>query len=117
MFFKIKYKKGSWKGLKFGKGNKLLIAFPGFDDSPEKFNLLEPSLSVEYLCYVISLPFSNKEEWSGKDFNIDDLVFLIDHILIENDIKEFDLMGHSFGARIVQHLVFKYSSQINRIYL
>ena len=115
--FKIKYKKGNWKGLEFGKGNKLLIAFPGFDDSPEKFKLLDPSLGKEYLCYVISLPFSNKEEWLTQDFDIDDLIFLVEHILSETNSSEFDMIGHSFGARVVQHLVFKYSNQINRIYL
>lgn len=103
--------------LKFGKGDKLLIALHGFGDRAKLFLSLEPALKKNYTVYAIDLPYHGQTQWQEDSFSKRNMIDIFDLILKQEHKKRFELMGFSFGGRIILASLFELINQLNKIYL
>lgn len=113
----IKYGKSKVHYIRFGKGEKLLIALHGFSERANSFNALQESLSSVYIVYALDLPFHGQTEWSKETYNQEDISAVFKLILEKENQSQLDLMGYSLGGRIVQKLLFEWKEQIDKVYL
>jgi pimeloyl-ACP methyl ester carboxylesterase len=110
------YKNSRVGCLKFGEGERLLIAFHGFGDRANLFLRLQDALEKNYTVYAVDLPHHGHTTWREPSFNEKDMKRIVAKILQREDQYHFDLMGYSFGARIVQRLLWSYANQLERIF-
>ena len=103
--------------LRFGRGNRLLFAFHGFGDRAAMFLSISEALESEYVVYAIDLPFHGHTEWREKYFAGQDFVEVVEQICALEGKEQFDLMGFSFGARIVERLFFGFGRRVERLWL
>lgn len=102
---------------KFGSGDKLLIALHGFGDQSASFVALESALKNDYTVYAIDLPFHNQTQWQKDSFSQKDMIRLFKLILDREDKKRFELMGYSYGGRIILAMLSKIVEDLDKIYL
>ena len=103
--------------LRGGSGDQLLIAFHGFADSSDTFEEVMKVLGEKYTVYVINLPWHGKTVWAKNDFDLADVHWMIQQVLSAEHKERFELLGHSFGARIVLKLLPQYADQLDSIHL
>ena len=103
--------------LRFGQGEKLLIALHGFGDRARMFAVLEEALGANYTVVAIDWPFHGQTEWSKETFEKEDLLDIIRRILSEHDKNRFCLMGFSFGGRLSQAMLPELADQLDKLYL
>ncbi|MEO1516052.1 MAG: alpha/beta hydrolase [Bacteroidota bacterium] len=111
-----------WKGSqvhyhRFGTGPRLLFALHGYGDHAGLFDPLLPALHNSHTTYAIDLPFHGKTQWNGPRFLQADIHGILLQLALENGQKRFDLMGYSFGGRIVQSLLWSCGPQVERMFL
>ena len=111
------YQSNSIHTLKFGKGEDLLIVFPGYGDKATTFLKLEKGLAKKYTTYVVDLPKHGETTWSQPQFTPTFFIAIIHLILQTEKRKEFALMGHSYGGRVVLKMIPHFIQQLNRIIL
>lgn len=103
--------------LRFGDGNKLLIALHGFGDRARMFAVLEEALGKNYTVVAVDWPFHGQTEWSKETFSKEDLLGIIRQILEKEGKTRFCLMGFSFGARLSQAMLPELAPQLDKLYL
>jgi pimeloyl-ACP methyl ester carboxylesterase len=103
--------------LRFGQGEKLLIALHGFGDRARMFAVLEEALGKNYTVVAVDWPFHGQTEWTKDTFTKEDLLSVIRQILSENGKERFCLMGFSFGARLTQAMLPELAPQLDKLYL
>ncbi len=103
--------------LRFGQGERLLIALHGFGDRARMFAVLEEALGKNYTVVAVDWPFHGQTEWSKETFTKEDMLGIIRQILAANDKTRFCLMGFSFGARLSQAMLPELASQLDKLYL
>lgn len=103
--------------LKFGSGDKLLIALHGFSDRARMFSVLQEALGDNYRVVAIDWPFHGQTEWSKVSFNKQDMLDLIGQVAEHEGKKRFNLMGFSFGARLAQAMLPELAPQLDKLYL
>ena len=108
---------GQIHALRFGKGERLLIALHGFGDRARMFAVLEEALGKNYTVVAVDWPFHGQTEWSKETFTKEDMLGIIRQILAANDKKRFCLMGFSFGARLSQAMLPELAPQLDKLYL
>lgn len=108
---------GRVHGLKFGSGGQLLIAFHGFADRAQLFRPLEHTLSRAYTTIALDLPFHGQTEWQKPIFSKADLCAIIAQVLESEGKTRCDLMGFSFGARLLQAILPQLGTKVDQIYL
>ncbi len=108
---------GKVHALRFGQGEKLLIALHGFGDRARMFAVLEEALGKNYTVVAVDWPFHGQTEWSKETFTKEDLLGIITKILSENDKERFCLMGFSFGARLSQAMLPELVGRLDKLYL
>jgi pimeloyl-ACP methyl ester carboxylesterase len=113
----LKYEGSEIHFLRFGKGNRLLIALHGFADEASLFLKLEESLKETYTVYCIDLPFHGLTQWNKKVFDRKDISAIFKMILTKENKERFDLMGFSLGGRIVLKMLFEWIPQVDKFYL
>jgi len=113
----FEYQSNPVHSLKFGAGTALLIAFPGYGDYATTFLKIQTSLEKKYTVYIIDLPQHGETKWPHEQFSLDLFETIIQLILTKENKKEFALMGHSFGGRVVLKLIPVFSSQLTYLYL
>ncbi|MEM1326449.1 MAG: alpha/beta fold hydrolase [Bacteroidota bacterium] len=109
--------KGRVSYIKFGEGERLLIALHGFSDQAKLFLNLESSLSSHYTVYAIDLPFHGGTEWTTEDFVPEDMLLVVQQILELSGRDHFDLMGYSMGGRIAQMILPQIIDRVQHLYL
>ena len=102
--------------LKFGNGEKLLIALHGFGDHASVFLPLEPALKKDYTVYALDLPYHGQTQWQGDSFSKKNVIGLFEFILKREQKKRFDLMGFSFGGRIILSSLSELNDKIGKIF-
>ncbi len=85
---------------KFGRGERLLIAFHGFAHDHKMFNILQAGLSAQFTVYAIDLPFHGRSKWKDKVYRPKDIQTLVKYILQQEQQTHFSALGFSYGARI-----------------
>ena len=84
---------------KTGSGNPIIL-LQGWAASSTIFESITNILKTKYTIYVIDLPGFGKSEEPDKPYNLDDYVDLLYQFIIDLDIYNPILLGHSFGGRI-----------------
>lgn len=103
--------------LRFGEGEKLLIALHGFGDRARMFAVLEEALGKNYTVVAVDWPFHGQTEWSKESFTKEDLLSIIGTILTRHNKERFCLMGFSFGARLSQAMLPELVERLDKLYL
>ncbi|MEY4935453.1 MAG: hypothetical protein RIS64_1812 [Bacteroidota bacterium] len=111
------YKNSRIGCLRFGRGERLLIAFHGFGDRSNLFLELQNSLESHYTVYAVDLPHHGHTQWRESFFNKRDIKRIISTITEMENKYRFELMGYSFGARIIQRMVWEFAPRLDRLYL
>jgi pimeloyl-ACP methyl ester carboxylesterase len=113
----LNYKTSKVRFIRFGNGEKLLIALHGFGDRANQFLALETALKKDYIVFAIDLPYHGQTQWIGDSFSKKDLLALFDSILKREHKNRFELMGFSFGGRIILASLFDSIKSLDKIYL
>jgi pimeloyl-ACP methyl ester carboxylesterase len=103
--------------LRFGSGERLLIALHGFGDKAELFAPLAQALGKNYTVAALDLPFHGQTDWQQNRFSKTDLVRIIRQIMAEAGRERLSLMGFSFGGRLVLSLLPELKDCTDQIYL
>jgi pimeloyl-ACP methyl ester carboxylesterase len=111
------YKNSRIGCLRFGHGERLLIAFHGFGDRATLFLPLQESLEPHYTVYAVDLPHHGHTQWRESFFNKRDIKRIISTIAEMENKYSFELMGYSFGARILQRMVWEFAPRLDRLFL
>ena len=99
---------------KIGSGNPIILLH-GWAASSTIFDSITNILKSKYTVYVIDLPGFGKSEEPDTPYNLDNYVDLLFQFIVDLDIYNPILLGHSFGGRIA----IKYASlyKINKLIL
>jgi pimeloyl-ACP methyl ester carboxylesterase len=113
----IQHKQSNIHYYRFGKGEKLLLAFHGYGEDGSSFGLFEKYLETEFTIIAIDFPFHGKTEWNeGLLFTIDDLINIIN--LINQLLNQpINLLGYSMGGRVALYLTQNIPAKINSVVL
>ncbi|MCC6461904.1 MAG: alpha/beta hydrolase [Saprospiraceae bacterium] len=103
--------------LRFGQGERLLVALHGFGDRARLFAILEKALIERYTVVAFDLPFHGQTEWHQRSFAKEDLIAIIRQIQAREGKERLSLMGYSFGARLVQAMLPDFLPQLDKLYL
>ncbi len=115
--FYIDFKNARIHCLRFGQGERLLIALHGFGDRARLFAILEKALAERYTVVAFDLPFHGQTEWPERSFSKADLMGIVHTILRRENKERLCLMGYSFGARLCQALMPDLLPQLDKLYL
>ena len=113
----LEYEDSKVHFIRFGKGEKLLIALPGFGDQAALFLALQEALTGDYTVYAIDLPFHGKTIWKKESFSKKDITGVFDLISKKEQKERFELMGFSFGGRIILASISKVIDRLDGIRL
>lgn len=112
----IQYKNSQVEVLKFGEGDKVLIAFHGFGDKAKLFSPLT-SLSSLYTVYAVSFPYHGATNWNEGLFSRADILNIIQLILKKEGKEKFSIMGYSMGGKITLSMIPLVYQQLEKVYL
>ncbi len=123
----------------YGSGPKVILAFHGYGDSGNQFNILEQEMGRDYTIIAPDMPLHGHTKWNENDFVMDDLVLILNKILEElpgvqkgvkrnclqiipngtetEECDKFSMLSFSMGGRIVLNLLEKIPRQIERAVL
>jgi pimeloyl-ACP methyl ester carboxylesterase len=113
----LEYKNSQIHFTKFGIGEKLLIALHGFGDRDSSFLALKPALKKEYTVYAIDLPFHGQTRWQSDSFSRKEIIDLFELILNREHKQRFELLGYSFGGRLILASLLDIIVRVDKIYL
>lgn len=114
----LTYHSSSIHYLKFGDGDRFLIAFHGFGEQAATFLKLSPSLSPLYTIIAIDFPLHGKTDWQ-EDRYIEpkDLSEIVTRLMEKWNIHRISLLGFSMGGRLVFSLATLMAEKIERLIL
>ncbi|MCC7504766.1 MAG: alpha/beta fold hydrolase [Saprospiraceae bacterium] len=115
--FYLEHRQNRVHCLRFGAGERLLIAVHGYGDRARLFVVLAEALAKNYTVVAIDLPFHGQTEWHEDTFSKHDMAAIVRQVLAHEGRERFNLMGFSFGARIVQALLPEFIQQLDKLYL
>ncbi len=116
-------KKGriNWNWKQFGTGKTLLLAFHGFNRSPDDFEPFGRWIGDKYTILAFDLFFHGKShpemDTELIPLSLPDLKKLIDEILKIYGTHEFEVIAYSFGGRLALNCVEIYGNRVKGIYL
>jgi pimeloyl-ACP methyl ester carboxylesterase len=117
MRFTLTYRQSTISYLRFGTGKRLLLCFHGFGDRGAIFYNLNKKITDEFTLIALDLPFHGHTDWREKTMQKIDFEAIVNKLLEIENAKKCSLAGFSFGARIVQNLLFSHTDLIEKIYL
>ena len=99
---------------KSGSGDPIILLH-GWGVNSSIFNSIVELLNKKYLVYVIDLPGFGKSEEPDDYYTLDNYVDLLYQFIIDKNIQNPIILGHSFGGRIA----IKYASlyHVNKLIL
>jgi len=104
--------------LKWGTGKRLLLAFHGYGNEADIFDVFIPYLSNEYTILSFDLPHHGKSEWTkDKIFTKSDLVAMVDNLKAQYKVDKVSLMGYSMGGRVCLTIVQYIPSVVDKVVL
>jgi pimeloyl-ACP methyl ester carboxylesterase len=83
----------------FGKGQTVILLH-GFAESSIIWNSIIDYLKNQFHLIALDLPGFGKSPKYKSEFQLIEIAQLIDDFLIEKDVKEYHLVGHSLGGYI-----------------
>ncbi len=110
-----------WHWKEYGSGSKLLLAFHGFNRSPDDFHSFEKWLGQEYTILAFDLFYHGKSavrnNHNNMAINLLELKSLIDEVLFNYNKEVFEIVAYSFGGRLALNLVEIYGKRVQGLYL
>ena len=110
-----------WCWKEFGHGPKLMLAFHGFNRSPDDFMPFGKDLGEYYTILAFDLFFHGKSFIKGQSrtpfFTLPELKEVIEKILSRYHVQEFELLAHSFGGRLAFNITGLFPGQVKGLYL
>lgn len=100
---------------KYGNKEKNIIILPGWGETRKTFKDLINQLKEHYTIYIIDYPGFGNTNFPNKDLTIYDYANIIKIFIEKNNIKEPNIIAHSFGARITIILEALLKVKINKI--
>jgi pimeloyl-ACP methyl ester carboxylesterase len=118
MLNQLSYKGSKISYLKFGKGNDILFAFHGFNETAKSFLAIEPSLGERFTIIAFDFPNHGLTEWNEDHvFGKKDAQNVIDCFLKQENISRFSVMGFSMGGKWALSLTEAFPDRIDRLIL
>jgi pimeloyl-ACP methyl ester carboxylesterase len=101
-----------------GTGAKLLLAFHGYGENSDRFQLFEQYLGKAYTILSFDLPHHGASKWTtGRHFDNDCLLTFIANVRLQFNCKDFSLMGYSMGGRVCLSILAVTPQYIDRVLL
>jgi len=97
----INTEKGRVHYLVWGKGERLIIALPGFSNSASLFEPVGLALQDQCTLVALDLPFHGRTQWEAAQYTRTDVAIWIKTILHDFKKDRFEWMGFSLGGRII----------------
>lgn len=113
----IDYQQMTIQYHEWGSGDRLLIALPGYGDVARSYAFLEAALGTTHTILAIDLPGHTAVKWNKNAFHPNDFIQIIELLLAERNQQRFEIIGHSFGGRIIFSILAHFQKQLNHIYL
>lgn len=86
---------------RYGNGPGLLIGWHGFGRDSSAFASWESVLGNEYTLLAVDLPFHGQTHWATDRFSQEDVAQVIKGLHLEGGGRDYHLIGHSLGGRLV----------------
>ena len=86
--------------LEYGEGKKTLIFLHGWGQNIDMIKPLADYFYKEYKIYIIDLPGHGNSSEPPYAYHVDEFVEILRKFIEINKIKNFTLIGHSFGGKI-----------------
>ncbi|MCB9800640.1 MAG: alpha/beta hydrolase [Pseudomonadales bacterium] len=102
---------------KYGSGNTVLVAFPGWTHPIENEKEFLNLLSKKYTVYSVCLPGYVKNKNSNKFNDFKNLVSDIDKEIKKIKSKNIVYIGFSMGCRLIMELENKYPNKYKKIFV
>jgi len=99
---------------KVGEG-KPLVVLHGLGANADVMLPLSKKLSDLRACYVLDLPGFGKSDEPPKGWSIQDYAACVINFMREKNLKNADLLVHSFGARIVLKMLGERMMDVNSV--
>jgi len=99
-----------------GEGSPFLILH-GWGSSVENWTNMQNILSEKFKVYILDMPGFGKTAPADKAWSLDDYINLILQYCEHYGLKEFYLLGHSFGGRLGIKMGINHSEMIKRLIL
>lgn len=115
IFFELE--SGRVHALRWGRGERLLIALHGFSDRARMFALLEKIWGERFTMVAIDLPFHGQTEWEAATFSKVDLLGIVTQVLESEKKERFSLLGFSFGARLSLAMLPDLAPRLDQLFL
>ena len=109
--------KSSYHYYTFGSGPEPLLAFHGFGQSGEEFQVFEKYLGDKFTIYAFDVLHHGKSEHTGEPITENDLKDLINTFTKQHSIEKFSLIGFSLGGKIVLKLIELFHERLNNAIL
>ena len=100
---------------KYGNNEKVIIILPGWGDTRSTFNFYINNLKEKYTIYIFDYPGFGKSKKLNKSVTIYDYAKYIKDFMKEKNIKNPNIICHSFGCRIAIILIGKYRILMNKL--
>ena len=105
--------------LKYGNGDKVILAFHGFGQQASDFELLANAWHTEYTTYAFDLFYHGKSYWNERDTPMTKEYWtgFISYFLNEYGIKRFSVCGFSLGGKFAIATLEAFAPAIDEIIL
>lgn len=90
--------------IKQGNGRNVLI-LPGWGTTIATYTTLINSISTYATVYCLDMPGFGESDEPRKIWNLDDYINFVIKFIESQNLKEFDVIGHSNGGRIIIKLI------------
>lgn len=104
----------------FGEKNseKKLLVLHGWNSNSDRWQeVAEPLAENGFKVYVPDLPGFGKSDPLQEPWNTNQYIDWIENLISELDLKEFYLMGHSFGGALASKLAVKHAQEVKELFL
>ena len=114
------YKNSPISYYRFGNGEKVLVAFHGYDQTGKDFRYFEDVLTAHFTVIAIDFFWHGRSEWrETEDFTEDDMKNIVSGIAGQEHIvvRKFSVCSYSMGARMAWALVRTFPDRIEHFIL
>lgn len=101
----------------YGTGKETVVILPGWGETKNTFQEIIRILSIDYTVYIVDYPGFGNSPFPHRDLTMEDYTELIIAFLTDQQIKQPNIIAHSFGGRIAILLTSKYAIRINKLIL
>lgn len=108
--------------IKFGSGSEVLLCFHGYEQDSSMFDILDENWKNKYTIYAFDLFHHGKslfpmDRLPHNPLREEEINIYFQNFFKQNEIKLFQIMGYSLGARFAMHLANLFPDKVEGLYL